>query len=171
MVTSQTIPTVATTVRIPQLPSSAALSGNLGDSTNTTSTGLTLVSSTNAATVATATTTAVLGQNAVRVQTPIRHTLTKNMPIKANSAASPTVRGANALLNSSSTQKTTTVIGPKNNFISKSPMLAGIGKQQVASSQAKAAAKDKDKKSVATAAAAAAAAAATSVTALAGGYV
>ncbi|XP_065219870.1 transcription initiation factor TFIID subunit 4 isoform X3 [Planococcus citri] len=171
-ITTQTIPTVATTVRIPQLPvTSVALSGSIGDSTSTTSTGLTLVSSANStASLATATTTAIIGQNTVRVQTPIRHTIAKNMPIKTNAAASPTVRGANAMSNSSSAQKTQTVIGTKNNFISKSPMLSGIGKQQITSSQAKSAAKDKEKKSVATAAAAAAAAA-TSVTALAGGYV
>ena len=72
-----------------------------------------------------------------------------------------------------STSKSGTSSGTKNNFVSKSPMLAGIGKQQTLSSQSKAAAKERERKAAATLASssAAAAAAVPPVTALAGGYV
>lgn len=162
VVTTPTMPTGTTTVRIqPPLPTVASVAAT--DPASTATTAVQLVPSNTSMVNATTT-------PAIRLATPVRQTLVKTVPLKTSTTPSAVRTSTAALI----TPKSTTV-NAKNNFVSKSPMLAGIGKQQVPPSQSKSAAKDRERKSatstISAAAAAAAAAASTSAAVSAGGYV
>lgn len=152
VVTTPSMPTVATTVRIQSpLPTSATIA----DSSNISTGTVPLVPSSNTAVTST-----------IRLSTPIRQTLVKTMPVKMPSATvSTAIRTPN--VNALTPKSVTSSINTKNNFVSKSPMLAGIGKQQIISSQSKNTSKERDRKSTLASTGSSTA----SVTALAGGYV
>ncbi len=151
VVTTPSIPTVATTVRIQSpLPASATTA----DSNNSNVSTVQLVPSTN-----------VTAAPAVRLSTPTRP-IVRTIPATKPTASSTSVRSASTF---PAPAKSAASSAAKNNFVSKSPMLSSINKQQTPSSQSKSVAKERDRKNAV--ANAAAAATATAATALAAGYV
>lgn len=163
VVTTPSIPTVATTVRIQSpLPPSPAIAVDISNSPTGGSAVHVVPSSSNVTTPT----------PAVRLSTPVRQNMVKTLPVKMSATSSPAVRAASTgpiASKASAINIPSGGITKNSSFTAKSPMLAGIAKQQSTANQSKSAAKDRDRKlTVANASTSAAAAA---VTALAAGYV